>query len=50
MVLGTVRRETGPQERWPNALKTKLTREGSSGLSLLRSDGSLDDPAGDLTS
>jgi hypothetical protein len=26
MVLGTVKQEARPQERWPKALKTKLTQ------------------------
>jgi hypothetical protein len=26
MVLGTVKQDAGPHERWPKALKTKLTR------------------------
>ncbi len=42
MVLGTVRREAGPSERRPKALKTKIVKGGPSGLSPLRSDGSHD--------
>jgi hypothetical protein len=33
MVLGTVRWETGPHERLPKALKTKLAQEGPPGSS-----------------
>ncbi len=47
MVLGTVRREAGPCESWPKALKTKLAQGGPSGLSPLRSDG-FRDPSGRL--
>jgi hypothetical protein len=32
MVVGTVRREAGPGERWPKALKTKLVQGGAIGL------------------
>jgi hypothetical protein len=49
MVLGTIRQEAGPCERQPKALKTKLSRAGPSGLSLLRSDGSRDGQAGGWT-
>ncbi len=49
MVLGTVRQEAGPHERWPKALKTKLLKE-SLGLSPLRSDGYCDDQTGGWTS
>ncbi len=49
MVLGTVRREAGPCERWLKALKTKLSQRGSSGLSPLRSDGPPDGQAGGWT-
>ncbi len=50
MVLGTVRREAEPQERWPKALKTKLAQGGQSDLSPLRSDGSSNGQAGGWTS
>ncbi len=49
MVLGTVRLEAGPRERWPKALKTKLAQGGPSGSSPLRSDGSRDSQAGGWT-
>jgi hypothetical protein len=49
MVLGTVRREAGSQERWPKALKAKLTQGGPLGLSLLRSDSSPDVQVGGWT-
>jgi hypothetical protein len=29
MVLGKVRQEAGPRERWPKALKTKLAQGGN---------------------
>jgi hypothetical protein len=45
MVLGTVRREAGPQKRWSKALKSKLTQGGSLDSSPLRSNGSRDDQA-----
>jgi hypothetical protein len=32
MVLGTVWQEAGPRERWPKALKTKLTSRGTTRL------------------
>ncbi len=50
MVLGTVRQETGLHERWPKELITKLTKEGPSGLSPLRSDGSCNGQTGGWTS
>jgi hypothetical protein len=50
MVLGTVRQEGGPQERQPKTFKTKVTQGGTSGLSLLGSDGSLDGQKGGWTS
>ncbi len=49
MVLGTVRREAGPHERQPKALRTKLAQGAPSGLSPLRSDGSCDGQAGGWT-
>jgi hypothetical protein len=45
MVLGTVRRETGPQKSQTKALKSKLAQGGPSGSSPLRSDGSCDGQA-----
>jgi hypothetical protein len=40
MVLGAVRREAGPRERWPKALKTTQVQGGPSDSSPLRLDGS----------
>jgi hypothetical protein len=48
MVLGTVRREAGPHEREPNALKTNLTQGGSSGSRPVRPNGSPNGQAGGL--
>jgi hypothetical protein len=50
MILGTAKREAGPYEKRPKALRTKLTQEELSGLSPLRSDGSCDGQAGGWTS
>jgi hypothetical protein len=50
MVLGTVRWEAGPSERWPEVLKTKLAQGGPSGSSPLRLDGSHDGQIGGWTS
>ncbi len=49
LILRTVRREAGPRERFPKALKTKLSQRGPSGSSLLRSDGSCDSQASGWT-
>ncbi len=49
MVLGAVRQEAGPWERWPEALKIKLAQGGLSGTSLPRSGGSCDGQAGGWT-
>jgi hypothetical protein len=49
MVLGTVRREAGPCERWPKKFKTKLAQGGPSGWSPLRSDHSCDGQVGGRT-
>jgi hypothetical protein len=46
LVLGTDKREVGPQRRRPKPLKAKLTQGGPSGSSPLRSDGSHDGQAG----
>jgi hypothetical protein len=43
MVLGTVRREAEPHERWLKALKTELTQRGHQAL--VYSDGSRDGQA-----
>ncbi len=48
-ILRIVRREAEPCERWPKALKTKLTQGGPSGSSPLRSDGSRYGQAGAWT-
>ncbi len=49
MVLGTVRWEAVPCEKWPKALKIKVAQGGPSGSSPLRSDGSHDGQAGGWT-
>jgi hypothetical protein len=48
-ILRSVRREAGPRERFPKALKIKLSQGGPSGSSLLRSDGSCDGQASGWT-
>jgi hypothetical protein len=48
-VLGTVRWEAGPCERWPRALKAKLIQCGPSSSNPLRSDGSCNGQVGDQT-
>jgi hypothetical protein len=50
MVLRTVRREAGSQERLPKALKTEPNQGGSSGSSPHRLDGSCDGQVGGWTS
>jgi hypothetical protein len=49
MVLRTIRQGAGPHERQLKTLKTKLAQGGPSGLSPLKSDGSLDGQAGGWT-